>query len=607
MAAKKPKKKQSIRNSEYYNTQECFDQLYQDSLHGKRFTQLMDIVTSEENIMLAYRSIKKNKGSKTKGTNNSTIVQMGEKAPNELISYVRKRLQNFHPHAIRRVEIPKPDGRLRPLGIPTIEDRIIQQCIKQVLEPICEAKFYKHSYGFRPNRSAHHAIARAMFLANQSDFHFVVDVDIKGFFDNVNHGKLLKQLWTLGIQDKQLLRVLSKMLKAPIAGVGIPEKGVPQGGILSPLLANVVLNELDWWISNQWETFQSHKQYKGPSERYRALRATGLKKVFIVRYADDFKLFCKTRSEAERIYIATQKWLMERLGLEISPEKSKIVNLKKRWSDFLGFKLKLRTKSRKWVVKSRMTEKAFLKCKDTIRAAIRRIARNPSTPNIMRFNAIVLGLHNYYKAATYVYTDFDRIAFDVRKSLLCRTKRYRSKMGLRSQAFQQFYGDFHGKIFYVAKLALFPVNGVKTKPPLCFSQDICNYTETGRKKIHALQNAVNPHLLRQLMENPIQGASTELNDNRISMFVAQHGKCAISKEPLTLGNIVVHHITPKQTGGGDNYENLILVTPDVHQLIHATEEETLRKYLDRLKSCKLNMPRLNKLRELAGNCKIVNR
>ena len=180
-------------------------------------------------------------------------------------------------------------------------------------------------------------------------------------------------------------------------------------------------------------------------------------------------------------------------------------------------------------------------------------------------------------------------------------------MGLRSQAFQQFYGDFHGKIFYVAKLALFPVNGVKTKPPLCFSQDICNYTETGRAKIHALQNAVNPHVLRQLMESPIQGASTELNDNRISMFVAQHGKCAISKEPLTLGNIVVHHITPKQAGGGDNYENLILVTPDVHQLIHATEEETVRKYLDRLKSCKLNMPRLNKLRELAGNCKIVNR
>ena len=168
--------------------------------------------------------------------------------------------------------------------------------------------------------------------------------------------------------------------------------------------------------------------------------------------------------------------------------------------------------------------------------------------------------------------------------------------------FPCFSGIFHIKPFDRPIFLNYPEN-----LQLCFSQDICNYTETGRKKIHALQNAVNPHVLRQLMENPIQGASTELNDNRISMFVAQHGKCAISKEPLTLGNIVVHHITPKQTGGGDNYENLILVTPDVHQLIHATEEETLRKYLDRLKSCKLNMPRLNKLRELAGNCKIVNR
>ena len=607
MAAKKPKKNQSLRNNEYYDTQNRFDELYQASQQGKCFTQLMELITNEENIMLAYRSIKKNKGSKTKGTNDSTIIQMGEKNPDELIPYVRKRLQNFQPHAVRRVEIPKPDGRLRPLGIPTIEDRIIQQCIKQVLEPICEAKFHKHSYGFRPNRSAHHAIARAMFLANRVHFHFVVDVDIKGFFDNVSHGKLLKQLWTLGIQDKQLLCVLSRMLKAPIAGIGIPGKGVPQGGILSPLLANVVLNELDWWISGQWETFPSRKQYKDPMGRYRALKSAGLKQVFIVRYADDFKLFCKTRGEAERIYIATQKWLMERLGLEISPEKSKIVNLKKRWSDFLGFKLKLRPKSGKWVVKSQMTEKAFHKCKDTIRGAIRRIGKEPSTPSVMQFNATVLGLHNYYKAATYVYTDFDRIAFDVRKSLLCRTKRYRSNTGLRSQAFQQFYGHFNGKIFYVAKLALFPINGVKTKPPMCFSQDICSYTEVGRAKIHALQNAVNPYILRQLMENPIQGASTELNDNRISMFVAQHGKCAVSKEPLTLGNMVVHHITSKQAGGGDNYANLILVTPDVHQLIHAKVEETIQKYLNKLKSCKLNMPRLNKLRELAGNCKIVNR
>ena len=608
ITAKRLKKKKTLRNNEYYSTQELFDRLYSESQQGKVFTQLMDMITSEANILLAYRAIKKNKGSKTKGVNNATIIQVGDSQPEELISYVRKRLQNFSPEAVRRVEIPKHDGRTRPLGIPTIGDRLIQQCIKQVLEPICEAKFHKHSYGFRPNRSAHHAIARAMFLANQNGYYFVVDIDIKGFFDNVQHGKLMKQLWSLGIRDKQLLCVLSKMLKAPIAGLGIPEKGVPQGGILSPLLANVVLNELDWWLSNQWETFPTRRKYSANTSRYGALRRTSkLKQFFLVRYADDFKLFCKTRSEAEHIYTATKLWLKERLGLEVSPEKSKIVNLKKHYSEFLGFKLKLRRKRNKWVLKSHMTDKAQQKCKENIRQAIRRMGREPTTPNVMRFNAMILGFHNYYKIATNVYLDFDRIAFDVRKSLKCRTKNSRNATGYRSQAFQHYYGHFNGKVFSVAEIALYPINGIKTSPPMCFSQTVCNYTSEGRAKIHEMQKAVNPRILQWLMENPIQGQSTELNDNRISMYVAQRGKCAVSKEPLTMGNIVVHHITPRHMGGKDKYDNLVLITPDVHALIHATNEATVEKYLEKLKDCHLNMARLNKFRELAGNCKITNR
>lgn len=332
-----------------------------------------------------------------------------------------------------------------------------------------------------------------------------------------------------------------------------------------------------------------------------------MKEVFIVRYADDFKLFCKTRSDANRLFIATKQWLAERLTLEVSPEKSKIVNLKKGYSDFLGFKLKLRPKSGKWVLKSHMADKAQKKCRENIRSAIGRIGREPNQWSVMQFNAMVLGLHEYYKIATNVYLDFDRIAFDVRKTLLCRTKNNRSKTGLRSQAFQQFYGDFTGKIFNVAGLALFPINGVKTTPPMCFSPDICNYSEKGRAKIHELQKAVNPIILQKLMERPIQGQSTELNDNRISLYVAQRGKCVICKEPLLLDVMEVHHITPKSSGGKDNYANLALVTVDVHKLIHATDPVIIRKYLDRLKHCKLNMAKLNKFRLLAGNCKLEYR
>lgn len=394
------------------------------------------------------------------------------------------------------------------------------------------------------------------------------------------------------------------MLKAPIQGEGIPTKRVPQGGILSPLLTNVVLNELDWWIASQWEEFPLQQRYMSrPNYKGKGT----LKRVFLVRYADDFKLFCKTRHDAERMFAATKQWLGERLGLEVSPEKSKIINLKKRYSEFLGFKLKLRRKSGKWVLKSHMTDKAQKKCKETIRDAIGLIGRRPNQWNVIRFNAAILGLHEYYKIATNVYIDFDRIAFDIRKTLLCRTKNHRNKSGVKSKAFQRFYGEFTGKIFYVAGLTLHPVNGIKTSPPMCFSQEICNHTECGRAKIHEKQKAIDPYVLQRLMEHPIQGQSVELNDNRVSLYIAQRGKCVVCKEPLLLGNMVVHHILPRSRGGKDNYANLILVTDEVHRLIHATNPEIIKKYLEKLKGRNLDGNKLNKLRGLAGNCKIEYR
>ena len=267
----KRSKKKKIRNNEYYDTQKMFDNLYQRSSNNCMFKNLIKFIISSENILLAYRNIRKNKGSKTCGTNKNNIISIGKKNPKKLIEYVRSRLENFKPHSVRRKEIPKENGETRPLGIPTIEDRLIQQCILQVLEPICEAKFYNHSYGFRPNRSTRDAVARANFLTSRNDFQYVVDIDIKGFFNNVNHAKLLKQMWTLGIRDKNFICIISKMLKAEIIGEGIPDKGVPQGGLLSPLLANIVLNEFDWWIASQWEYFKMKNEYSSHSYEYKLL------------------------------------------------------------------------------------------------------------------------------------------------------------------------------------------------------------------------------------------------------------------------------------------------------------------------------------------------
>lgn len=326
----------TIRNLDYYGLQQKYDELYEQSKTNKSFTKLFDLIISEENIVLAYRNIKTNTGSQTAGVDKRTIKDLEKLTTEKFVEMVRKRLYNYRPYGVKRVEIPKPDGNKRPLGIPCIIDRLIQQCILQVLEPICEAKFYERSNGFRPNRSAENAIAQVYKMIHQQDLHFIVSVDIKGFFDNVNHKKLMQQLWNIGIRDKKVLSIIKAILKAPIhmpdGTISNPEKGTPQGGILSPLLANIVLNDLDWWIASQWEMIPTEHDYVGKvnkngivdtGHKYRALRKTNLKEIYIVRYADDFVIACRYYDDARRIKIATERWLKEQLKLNINQDKSK--------------------------------------------------------------------------------------------------------------------------------------------------------------------------------------------------------------------------------------------------------------------------------------------
>jgi RNA-directed DNA polymerase len=277
----------NLRYWEYYHMTDTFTDLYERSKQGETFNRLYELITSRDNILLAFRTLKSNKGSETKGTDGRTIKNIKSMKDEKIVDEVQRILLNYQPKKVKRVYIPKPNGDERPLGIPSIMDRIIQQCFKQVLEPIAEAEFYNHSYGFRPLRSTHYAIARVQQLINLAGLHFVVDIDIKGFFDNINHKILLKQLWNIGIQDRKVLKIISKMLKAEIDDEGRPTKGTPQGGILSPLLSNIVLNDLDQWVAGQWELFETNYKYSSNDKKARELKKTSLKEGYIVRYADD--------------------------------------------------------------------------------------------------------------------------------------------------------------------------------------------------------------------------------------------------------------------------------------------------------------------------------
>lgn len=560
----------------------------------------MEYITSESNILLAYRNIKNNKGSKTVGTDNKNIDYLKNLRKDEFIELIQNKFSNYTPKSVRREEIPKHDGRLRPLGIPCIDDRIIQQCIRQVLEPICEAKFHKHSYGFRPNRSTSHAIARCMYLMNRTKLHYVVDIDIKGFFDNVNHSKLKKQLWRLGIRDKNLLRILGKILKSKIEGVGTPEKGTPQGGIISPLLSNIVLNEFDWWISSQWETFETKHLYNNDTNRYRVQKSTNLKEMWLVRYADDFKIFCRDYKSAIKIFNAVKQWLKERLGLDISNEKSKITNLRKNYTDFLGFKLKVKLKKKKYVCNSKITKKAKQNIIAKLKEQVKVIQRKQKIKEVSKLNSIILGIHNYYKYATHVSMEFSEIDFLVRKTLKIRLRSLISSKPRLSETHKRLYGRYNGKPITIIDITMFPIYGCKTKAALCFSQDICNYTRKGRKLIH--DNLFGyTHLIQYLLKNQYDTESVEFNDNKMSLIAGQRGRCAVTGEALKIGNMECHHKIPKSLGGTDEYKNLVWLTTQAHKLIHSTNLDTIAKYLNVLNLDNKGLEKVNSLRKLVGN------
>jgi group II intron reverse transcriptase/maturase len=633
MPKQRPEKSQKLRNNEYYDTQGVFDELFQKSLDGEVFSNLMSFIRSDSNIKLAYRNIKSNSGSNTAGVDDLTIKHIEKMSEVEYVHFVKEKLNWYKPKAVRRVEIEKypGSGTYRPLGIPSIADRLVQQCILQVLEPICEAKFHDKSYGFRPNRSCENALAQANSYMYAGKMYFVVDVDIKGFFDNVDHSKLIKQMWTMGIRDKKLISIIREMLKAPIkmpsGEILRPTKGTPQGGILSPLLSNIVLNELDWWVQSQWVDIPTRHNYSCKDSKVNMLKKhTALKEMYIVRYADDFKIFCRTHAVAVKTFHAVKQWLKERLKLDISEEKSRITNLKKHYTEFLGFKMKVRQKGKRYVTSTHMSDKAIEKVAKNLIAQVGMIQRATNKKEryaqVSNYNSMVIGVHNYYNMAVQVSQDFKKIARQITcvmknrfrqdfKSMkqIKRANARKRKKGRKPKRFDivinravsERYGA-SDQMRYLNEFAIAPIGFVKMRYPMKKAQSVNKYTVCGRAEIHK-NLKMDMSVIRWLMENPVLNRTIQYADNRISRFIAQWGKCSVTNMLLQCEEIHCHHKKLRSVSKNDDYANLVIVHKDIHRLIHATDSKTISKYLQKHNTT-INFSKLNKLRNAVGNCEI---
>ena len=428
-------------------------------------------------------------------------------------------------------------------------------------------------------------------------------------------------------------KIINLILKAPIqmsnGKIVIPRKGTPQGGILSPLLANVNLNEFDHWVENQWAkrdipsiTPHFPKGVRDYGKEVKHLkRKTRLKQMHIVRYADDFKIFTNTRSSANKIFKACTMWLEERLKLPISEEKSKVTNLKKEYSEFLGFKLKARKKGKKRVAETHITEKALKNITIKLNKQIKNIQEVGGSSlqqikEINKFNSMVIGIHNYYEIANQINIDLSRLAKNVDNRMYNRFPKVKMRNKTNSEGYTRI-GEYKGKdkgllkytkrnlkyMRYLMKRPLLSIGDVKARTPLQKKRAINKYVVEGRKLIHDKLKKISQSELEYLRNIPIgtnQKSTVQLYDNRIALYVAQNGKCAISKKAL-IGNMHIHHKIPWCKSHDNSYQNLILITKEVHRAIHATKSEVIQKYLDLLNLDRKQIKKLNTLRELVGN------
>ncbi|MFD2212249.1 group II intron reverse transcriptase/maturase [Metabacillus endolithicus] len=575
------------------------DKLYQLSSESKKnpigFKGLLEIMSCETTIMTAIHNIKSNKGSNTPGVDGKTIEYFLQKDYQEVIDELQSNFRNYTPDLVRRKNIEKESGGTRPLGIPTIKDRIIQECMRIVIEPIAEGKFFDHSYGFRPMRDQKHALARVQSIIYSTDCHYAVEGDIKGFFDNVNHTVLLKQLYHIGIRDRRVLMIIKSMLKAKIMEdefIFDNDKGTPQGGILSPLLANIYLNKFDRWITREWEANKQHEGKSTSNSAYRTMKKHKMKPMHLIRYADDWIILTNSKRNAEIIKHRAGEFLKNQLKIELSMEKTKITNVKQSRITFLGFDIKIAK-----VVNTDKGRKAIQKItpnKERVEKKLQELKKDAFklrmcdtqevlAERVLKFNAKVRGIVNYYDAADSVQRTFKKHYWRLNKVIYHSIKKYNERLipAKETHNLISVHSDYSTKIPFIeiddVRIGVTSLAFVTFKPPAVKNPLETPFTEKGRKlnidrknkrplKVRA-DNFVKPETIAKAVKQNRKMYNYEFFMNRAYAYNRDRGKCRVCSEPVYTANF--HHIKPYLLINEVNkVVNIATVHDTCHRKIH---------------------------------------
>ncbi len=547
------------------------ENLAKRSVENGSFSKVYGLLRTKRLARLAIAKVLKNKGARTPGVDGKSrsdyeSLKSRYGLVEEIISEIRTK--RYKPLPVRRVYIPKANGKERPLGIPTIKDRAVQEMLRLILDPIYEGKFYNHSYGFRPHRSAHHAASRLWILHGRFKYDWVVEGDIKACFDEIDHIKLLRILRKT-IKDERVIRIIKKMLSAGIVedesgNILRPKQGTPQGGIVSPLLANVFLNELDQFIAEMYDYKSEHYRTKAPAR-------------FIVRYADDFVIVTRTEEDATVVKELVREFLAN-LGLELSTEKTVITHVEKGY-DFLGFNIR-RHAGRTFIQPSRMALKKFRRAyKARLELVIHKYGF--SVQSIRYLNYLVRGWGNYYKWFSskrafksldhYIWWANYRIALKLGGKKAPKRDTYLKRflpMRLSSKARERKYNSRQFGVWIeegksaelIFRLDTLPIEYVR------FHKQLNPYL--GNQELLKKQNGKLPKsdVPEQIMPPIVGGYGAGWQATRQAVLRRDKYRCTVCGRR---NNLHIHHVGLKAgTPGAENLDNLTTLCGQCHNRVH---------------------------------------